>query len=144
MDFNKILPAIPYLQPHHLEVTEQTVEHIRVRMPFGKQLTNHVGTLHASALFTIAETAAGLHATDLIPGNRAIPLLRGATVNYTRRAGGDLTATARVKDGSASDVCAEFDVQDRADVVIEVDVTDGEDETVFKGLFDYAMRPGKL
>lgn len=144
MDFNKVLPSIPYLQPHRLEVTEQTGEHIKVKMPFGKQLTNHVGTLHASALFTIAETAAGLHATDLIPGNRAIPLLRGATVKYTRRASGDLTATASVKDGSAAEVITAFDANDRADVDIEVDVTDAENETVFNGTFDYAMRPGKL
>lgn len=144
MDFNKILAAIPYLEPHRLRVTEQTQERIRVVMPFGKQLTNHVGTLHASALFTIAETAAGMHATDLIPGNRAIPLLRGAAIQYTRRASGDLTATASVKDGTASGVLAAFDADGRADVDIEVDVTDTENQTVFKGTFDYAMRPGKL
>lgn len=144
MDFNKILGAIPYLEPHGLEVTEQTDEYIAVKMPFGKQLTNHVGMLHASALFTIAETAAGIHATSVIPGNRAIPLLRSATVRYTRRAGGDLTATARVKDGESGRVLADFDANDRADVDIEVDVVDDENETVFKGTFDYAMRPGTL
>ena len=144
MDFNKLLSAIPYLEPHGLEVTEQTDEYIAVKMPFGKRLTNHVGTLHASALFTVAETAAGIHATSVIPGNRAIPLLRGATVHYTRRAGGDLTATARVKGGESGRALADFDANDRADLDIEVDVVDDENETVFTGTFDYAMRPGTL
>lgn len=144
MQFAPMLAAIPYLQPHALEVTESADDHLTVKMPFGKQLTNHVGTMHASALFTIAETAAGLHATSVIPGNRAIPLLRGATVRYTRRASGDLTATARVKGGDSERVLADFDANDRADVDIEVDVVDDENETVFKGTFDYAMRPGSL
>lgn len=144
MDFAQMLAAIPYLEPHGLEVMEKTDDHIVVKMPFGKALTNHVGTLHASALFTVAETAAGLHATSVIPGNRAIPLLRGATVNYTRRAEGDLTATAIVKDGDSKRVLADFDANNRADVDIEVDVVDNENETVFKGTFDYAMRPGSL
>lgn len=144
MDFVPMLAAIPYLEPHGLEVTEQMDDHITVKMPFSKALTNHVGSLHASALFTVAETAAGLHAMSVIPGNRAIPLLRGATLNYTRRASGDLTATARVKGDESSRVLADFDAHDRADVDIEVDVVDAENETVFKGTFDYAMRPGKL
>ena len=144
MDFNKMLAAIPYLEPHGLEVTEQTGDHITVKMPFGRQLTNHVGTMHASALFTIAETAAGLHATNIIPENRAIPLLRGATVHYTRRASGDLTATACVKAGESERVLADFNVNDRADVDVGVDVVDEENATVFKGTFDYAMRPGSL
>lgn len=144
MDFKKVLGTIPYLEPHRLEVTEQTHEYLAVKMPFGKQLTNHVGTLHASALFTVAETAAGIHATSVIPGNRAIPLLRGATVSYTRRASGDLTATARVKAGESERVLADFDANNRADADIEVDVVDTENEIVFKGTFDYAMRPGTL
>lgn len=144
MDFNKMLAAIPYLEPHGLEVTEQTGDRTTVRMSSGGQRTNHVGTVHASALFTVAETAAGIHTTNIIPGNRAIPLLRSATVHYTRRARGDLTATARVKAGESERVLADFAANDRADADIEVDVIDAENETVFKGSFDYAMRPGSL
>lgn len=144
MDVNSTLSAIPYLKPHGLRVTEQTDDRTNVIMPYRDQLTNHVGTLHASALFTIAETAAGLHATHVVPGNRAIPLLRGATIEYTRRAQSDLTATARMKDGAAADVCAEFEAQGRADAEVEVEVSDADAKAVFKGTFDYAMRPGSL
>lgn len=144
MDLNSMLTAIPYLVPHGLDVSDETEDYLEVRMPYVKALTNHVGTLHASALFTIAETAAGLRAFRIVPGNKAIVLLRGAEVQYTRRAESDLTATARVKDGQADKACADFDAHNRADADIEVDVVDGDGETVFKGTFDYALRPGSL
>lgn len=144
MDFNAMLAGIPYLVPHCLSVTEEGDGFVKVRMPFGKPLTNYLGMWHASAFFTVAETAAGLQAFRIVPGNRAIILLRKANVHYTKPAKGDLTATARVKDDQSKKTRADFDSEGRADSLVDVEVVDSEDQIVFRGTFDYALRPGSL
>jgi acyl-coenzyme A thioesterase PaaI-like protein len=58
---------------------------------------NHVGGPHAGAMFTLAETASGAivigNFEDLI-ATGVTPLAATATIDYTRLAKGDVTATA--------------------------------------------------
>ncbi|MBW2552490.1 MAG: PaaI family thioesterase [Deltaproteobacteria bacterium] len=82
MNVADVLAPIPYLRVHQLAV-EPCEGAIKLRMPVHKEVTNHVGIVHAGALFTVAETAAGVAALDVIPGGQAIVLLRGATPKET-------------------------------------------------------------
>jgi uncharacterized protein (TIGR00369 family) len=65
---------------------------------------NHVGGLHAGAMFTLAETASGAlviaHFEDLISAGTT-PLAATATISYTKLAQGRVTATATM--GRAAD-----------------------------------------
>jgi uncharacterized protein (TIGR00369 family) len=142
MNVADVLAPIPYLRVHQLAV-EPCEGAIKLRMPVHKEVTNHVGIVHAGALFTVAETAAGVAALDVIPGGQAIVLLRGATIRYTRRAEGDVSAVARITTDQASAARAAFDATSRADARVEVTATDPEGQTVFEGTFDYALRPRK-
>ena len=141
MNVADVLARIPYLHVHGLDVS--TVDGVRVRMPVKKELTNHVGIFHAGALFTAAETAAGVAAWGIVPGDRAYVLLREATIRYTRRAEGDVQAVARVASDQAEAALATFNDTSRADARIEVSMTDAKGEKVFEGSFDYALRPRK-
>lgn len=58
---------------------------------------NHVGGLHAGAMFTLAETASGalvLACFEDLVQTGVTPLAATATISYTRLAKGDVTATA--------------------------------------------------
>ncbi|MBI5529446.1 MAG: DUF4442 domain-containing protein [Deltaproteobacteria bacterium] len=143
MDLAGILDRIPYLRVHHLEAREDPGGAVTLRMPLSETVTNHVGIVHAGALFTAAETAAGVAAWRVIAGDRAFVLLRGATVRYTRRAEGDVVARASVDSAIAGVARGAFDEAGRADVTVEVNATDPAGETVFEGSFDYALRPGR-
>ncbi|MBI5481111.1 MAG: DUF4442 domain-containing protein [Deltaproteobacteria bacterium] len=141
MDLAGVLGRIPYLRPHRLEAGEDADGAVTVRMPLSETVTNHVGIVHAGALFTAAETAAGVAAWRVVPGDRAFVLLRGATVRYTRRAEGDVLARATVEPAAAEAARTAFDETGRADLAVEVSATDPAGETVFEGTFDYALRP---
>ncbi len=136
-----MLARIPYLNVHQLRVDTDADGTVRGAMALRAELTNHVGIVHAGALFTAAETAAGVAAWQVVPANAAYVLLRAATIRYTRRAEGDVAASARVDPAAADVARTAFEQRGRADVAVDVTITDGDGEIVFKGSFDYALRP---
>ena len=140
MELDDVLARIPYLNVHDLSV-ETEGDRVLVRMPLHHALSNHVGILHAGALFTAAETAAGVAAYRVVPGDRAFVLLRSASVSYTRRAESGVLSTGSVEPAAADAARAAFDAEGRADVLARVRCVDAEGETVFEGTFDYAVRP---
>jgi acyl-coenzyme A thioesterase PaaI-like protein len=139
VDLNSVLARIPYLEPHELEIS-QGEEHVVVSMNALPGLVNHVGILHAGALFTAAETAAGVAAYGVIPDDKAFVLLRSAKVRYTRRAEGAVSARA-VVEADLGAVRRTFGETGRGDVLTCVRVFDEGAELVFEGEFDYALRP---
>lgn len=142
MNVADVLARIPYLRTHELSVSDVDGA-VQVKMPLRTEVTNHVGIMHAGALFTAAETAAGVAAWHVVPNDEAYVLLRGATVRYTRRAEGEVSSTARVENAAAEAARTAFAATKRADAVVTVEATDPAGETVFKGTFDYALRPRK-
>ncbi len=140
MNISKVLDAIPYLRVHELSV-DKTEDAVHVRMPAHKVVTNHVGIVHAGALFTLAETAAGVAAWDVVPNYESYVLLRGATISYTRRAEGEVVATARVDAADAVSAREAFAGTSRADAPVVVTIADSDGQTVFEGTFTYALRP---
>lgn len=140
MNLDDVLARIPYLTAHELAV-DATQSGVKVRLPVRPQLLNHVGIFHAGALFTAAETAAGVAAWRVVGGDRAFVLLRSSEVGYLRRAEGEVVSTASVEPAARDAALAAFDAHERADVVVEVQATDATGAAVLSGRFDYALRP---
>ncbi|MCW0922258.1 DUF4442 domain-containing protein [Pseudomonas atacamensis] len=109
--FSSINPLISELRPNAATV----------RVPFRKEITNHLGTVHAIAMCNAAELAGGMMTDVSIPsGARWIP--KGMTVEYLAKAKTDVTAVA-----SAEGV----DWQSDGDKVVNVDIHDCEGKKVF-------------
>ncbi|MEN5244793.1 hotdog fold domain-containing protein [Pseudomonas atacamensis] len=109
--FSSINPLISELRPNAATV----------RVPFRKEITNHLGTVHAIAMCNAAELAGGMMTDVSIPsGARWIP--KGMIVEYLAKAKTDVTAVA-----SAEGV----DWQSDGDKVVNVDIHDSEGKKVF-------------
>ncbi|MDI1328826.1 MULTISPECIES: hotdog fold domain-containing protein [Pseudomonas] len=109
--FSTIKPLISALRPGHATV----------QVPFSKEITNHLGSVHAIAMCNAAELAAGTMTDVSIPaGARWIP--KGMTVEYLAKAKSDVTAVA---DGEA------VDWQTEGDKIVPVDIHDAEGKKVF-------------
>lgn len=143
MALDALLARIPYVVWHDIQVVEESPGVVRLALSAREEIANYVGILHAGAIYTLAETAAGSVANSVIADNAAFVLLRDANVRYTRRADGEITATAKVDTEAASAASSEFAAQARADIAVDVDVTDAGGDTVFAGSFTYALRPRK-
>ncbi|MBP3997965.1 hotdog fold domain-containing protein [Pseudomonas koreensis] len=111
----------PYFSTINPLVTELRAGSAQVQVPFRREITNHLGTVHAIALCNAAELAAGMMTDVSIPaGARWIP--KGMTVEYLAKAKTDVTAVAS---GEA------LDWQTEGDKIVPVDVQDAEGKKVF-------------
>ncbi|WP_223481736.1 MULTISPECIES: hotdog fold domain-containing protein [unclassified Pseudomonas] len=111
----------PYFSTINPLVTELRKGCATVQVPFAKEITNHLGTVHAIAMCNAAELAAGMMTDVSIPeGARWIP--KGMTVEYLAKAKTGVTAVA---DGGSVDWTTE------GDKLVPVDIHDVEGKKVF-------------
>ncbi|RZI85279.1 MAG: DUF4442 domain-containing protein [Rubrivivax sp.] len=89
----QIAPYFSTIEPTFVELRGGRAE---VTVPFRREITNHIGTVHAIALCNAAELVAGTMTDASIPaGARWIP--KGMSVQYLAKAKTDVRAVA---DGS--------------------------------------------
>ena len=108
--FSSVRPTFVALRPGYCEVT----------IPKRRAVTNHLGTVHAIAMCNLAELAAGTMTEVSIPASmRWLP--KGMTVEYVKKAQGDIEATATVGDiaeGPGRDVPVVVEMKDGAGEVV--------------------------
>jgi uncharacterized protein (TIGR00369 family) len=104
---------------------------------------NHVGGLHAGAMFTLAETASGaivMAAFEDLIQQGITPLAATATISYTKLAKGDVTASAELG-RPAEDVRAELAETGRTtQFPVEVALATADGETG-RMTISWALRP---
>ncbi|MFJ2683642.1 MULTISPECIES: hotdog fold domain-containing protein [unclassified Pseudomonas] len=111
----------PYFSTINPLISELRPGYSSVQVPFSREITNHLGTVHAIAMCNAAELAAGTMTDVSIPtGARWIP--KGMTVEYLAKAKTDVTAVAN---GEAVDWLT------GGDKIVPVDVHDAEGKKVF-------------
>ena len=102
------------------------------------ELENHIGTIHASAQFSLAETQSGLFLQERfadIEGGEVLPLLRSSSVKYKSPATTRLRAVAKVEDEVERKFREQFKRRGRATIAIEVELLNSSDEVTMMGEF---------
>ncbi|AMN81889.1 MULTISPECIES: hotdog fold domain-containing protein [Pseudomonas] len=111
----------PYFSTINPQVAELRPGHAVVNVPFRKEITNHLASVHAIALCNAAELAGGTMTDVSIPqGAKWIP--KGMTVEYLAKAKSNIRAVA---DGSG------IDWSTAGDKIVPVDIFDEGDVKVF-------------
>ncbi len=83
---------------------------VRLRMPLsGNQ--NHIGTLYAGALFTLAEIPGGALFLTSFDVQRFYPLIKEMNLRFRRPATSDITVEARLSDEEITRIQAEAEQQ---------------------------------
>ncbi len=111
----------PYFSTINPEISELRPGHAVVNVPFRKEITNHLASVHAIALCNAAELAGGTMTDVSIPsGAKWIP--KGMTVEYLAKAKTNIRAVA---DGSG------IDWSTAGDKIVPVDIFDEGEVKVF-------------
>lgn len=121
-------PLVPFA--HHARV--ERLDATRTRIPDAPELTNHIGSVHAGALFTLAETASGgamMASFGAAVGEGVRPLVRRSEIRYLRVARGEIIATARIAE-PAEAIADRLARDGRTDFEVAVALTDAEGQTV--------------
>ncbi len=88
--------AVPFAGYLGLEITRVAEGEATVVLPERQDLTNHVGSQHAGALFTVAEAASGAAFVGAFAERMGdvTPLARSAEIAYEKIAKGPIAASA--------------------------------------------------
>src|SRR4051812_10674682 len=123
--------AVPFAGFLGVEVTSVGAGEAVARLPERPELLNHVGSQHAGALFTAAETASGAAFVGAFAERMGdvTPLARSAEVAYEKIADGPITATATLGIDAAA-ALATLDAEGKVEFPCEVELTDKDGQRV--------------
>jgi thioesterase domain-containing protein len=130
---------IPFVS--HVGIEEQTSD--RLQLSLTQQVHNHVGTMHAAALFALAETQSGVFLQQLFPEygvDEVMPLLRGSIVKYRSPATTTISATASVELEAQEKFLSQFERRGRAGITVNVKLSDSEGTVVMSGEFAWFVQ----
>ncbi|MDH4611921.1 YiiD C-terminal domain-containing protein [Pseudomonas sp. BN102] len=113
--------------------------HVRLRMPLeGNQ--NHIGTLYAGALFTLAEMPGGALFLTSFDSRRFYPVVKEMNLRFRRPAKGDIKVEARMHSEEITRIQREAEANGKADYVLELQLLDATGEVVAESRGLYQMR----
>ncbi len=133
--------AVPFAGHLGLEITSVAEGEATVLLPERHELTNHVGSQHAGALFTVAETASGAAFVGAFVERlgEVTPLARSAEISYEKIAKGPIEAKAKLG-VPAADALATLDADGKVEFPCEVELADASGTQVAKATVRWHVR----
>jgi acyl-coenzyme A thioesterase PaaI-like protein len=133
--------AVPFAGHLDLEITKVEVGAATVVLPDRPELKNHVGSQHAGALFTAAETASGAAFVGAFAERMGdvTPLARSAEIAYEKIANGAITATATLG-VDAAEALATLDAEGKVEFPCEVELSDVDGQRVATATVHWHVR----
>jgi uncharacterized protein (TIGR00369 family) len=133
--------AVPFASYLGIEYDEVGPGHAVLRLADDPAKHNHIGTLHAGAMFALAESASGVAVMAAIADRLAdvTPLAARAEITYRKVARGDVTATARIE-GALDEILGALDREGRVRFPVVVDLADGQGEVCAVVTVDWHLR----
>ncbi len=127
--------AIPFNKLIGLDVSGD--ERYLLMLPESEQFLNHVGTVHASALFALAEATSGVRImSELGDRDDLGAVVRKVETKYRNPAQGAVWSKAALVEDKAS-VLAEIDERGRGFAHVAVDLFDGAAKSVARFEFEW-------
>lgn len=133
--------AVPFVGHLGIEIVEISAGEATVRLPRRPELNNHVGSQHAGALFTAAETASGAAFVGAfaIRMGEVTPLAKSAEIDYLKVANGPITAAAKLG-VDAAEALATLDAEGKVEFPCEVELSGGDGNLVATATVDWHVR----
>lgn len=97
--------------------------HVRLRMPL-KGNQNHIGTMYAGALFTLAEIPGGALFLTSFDSRRFYPIVKEMNLRFLRPASSDIHVEARLAVEEVARIQEQAGAQGKAEYVLELALLD--------------------
>lgn len=137
---NAVMKAsIPLVESCHIEVVELEPGYAKTRAPFEGN-GNHLGTMYAGVLFTVAEVIGGVMAAVTFDMSRYLPVVRAMNIDFKRPARSDVFAEARLDQATIDAATAAADADGKGPYELRATVTDSEGTVVAETIAQYQVR----
>jgi len=132
------ITSIPFVKKLGLE---QNLDRA-LQLTFNETVQNHLHTIHAGAIFTLAETASGEALQQIFPElvGKVVPVLRDAQVKYKKPATNTITAFSSVNEEDIAQFRAFFGKKGRSLIAVSVEVRDPDGMVVCLGVFNWFIQ----
>jgi acyl-coenzyme A thioesterase PaaI-like protein len=142
LTLNKLISfAIPFAGRAGFEITELKPGLLRAKIPH-KGNTNHLGTMYAGALFTLAEIPGGIMAIFEF-GAGYFPILKEMNITFQAPAKSDVTVEFKIPKRQIRQILAETDKEGKSDFILHGRLFDEGGELVAETTGNYQLRVRK-
>ena len=101
---------------------------------------NHIGSIYAGALFTVAELPGGALFLTTFDVERFYPVLKDMTIRFRRPAFTDVTVEVALPVAEAERIAAEAETHGKAEFILKTAVRDADDRVVAETEGVYQLR----
>ena len=112
---------------------------VRLRVPLAGN-ENHIGSMYAGALFTLAEIPGGALFLTSFDASQFYPIVKEMNLRFRRPATGDIVVEARLGAEEIERLQSEAQANGKAEYVLELQLTDGSGEVVALSRGIYQLR----
>jgi acyl-coenzyme A thioesterase PaaI-like protein len=114
-----------------------------VSLPSGSQYTNHLGTVHASALLAVAEAGSGVFLVRHFgAGTGFVPVVRRMEARFRKPASGRVSARAAVDPAEVARWVSELAARGRVSAAVPVEVVDAAGVVVLTASVEWFIARG--
>lgn len=131
--------GIAFVQRAGLKVEAMERGYVRCRMPL-KGNENHIGTMYAGALYTLAEIPGGALFLSSFDTSRYFPIIREHRIRYTGAVTSDALVELRMEDAEIDRIQQQADAHGKAEFTLDTTVTDTEGNPVAESEGVYQLR----
>ena len=132
--------SIPLVESTRIEIVELERGYARTTAPFEGN-GNHLGTMYAGVLFTVAEVIGGVMAAVTFDMTKVAPLVKSMEIDFKRPARSDVTAEARLDDATIEAATAAAERDGKGPYELRATITDAEGTVVATTVAQYQIRP---
>ena len=116
---------------------------ILASLPEGQQYTNHLGTVHASALLALAEAGSGAFLVRRLgSGDGYVPVVRRLEAKFRKPASGRMSARAAVLQEEVERWAGELAARGRVSARVPVEVVDAAGAVVMTAAVEWFIARG--
>ena len=112
---------------------------VRLRMPLAGN-ENHIGSMYAGALFTLAEIPGGALFLTSFDTQRFYPIIKEMNLRFRRPAMGDISVEAQLASDDIERLQSEASKQGKAEFVLDLQLRDASGEVVVESRGVYQLR----
>lgn len=112
---------------------------VRLRMPLAGN-ENHIGSMYAGALFTLAEIPGGALFLTSFDTQRFYPIIKEMNLRFRRPAIGDISVEAQLASDDIERLQSEASEQGKAEFVLDLQLRDASGEVVVESRGVYQLR----
>lgn len=134
--------SIAFVQRAGLTVEAMERGYVRCRMPL-KNNENHIGTMYAGALYTLAEIPGGALFLSSFDTSRYFPIIREHRIRYTGAVSTDALVELRMEDAEIDRIQKQADEHGKAEFTLNTIITDTEGNAVAESEGIYQLRAQK-